>query len=111
MEPFFLTINQTAEQLQISTKTVRRMLLSGRLPGKRIGTLWRISAGALLTFMDVVSHGSTRMRIPTMPSNLLRLTRHGNSKGELHCADPMPSGCDKSAARLELLSAVISLLH
>jgi excisionase family DNA binding protein len=52
MEPFFLTIDQTAEQLQISTKTVRRMLLSGRLPGKRIGTRWRISAGALLTFMD-----------------------------------------------------------
>jgi excisionase family DNA binding protein len=52
MEPFFLTISQTAEQLQLSTKTVRRMLLSGRLPGKRIGTQWRISAGALLTFMD-----------------------------------------------------------
>ena len=52
MEPFFLTIDQTAGQLQVSTKTVRRLLLSGRLPGKRIGAQWRISAGALLTFVD-----------------------------------------------------------
>jgi excisionase family DNA binding protein len=52
MEPFFLTINQTAAQLQLSSKTVRALLLSGRLPGKKIGAQWRVSAGALLTFTD-----------------------------------------------------------
>lgn len=37
MRPEWLTIEQTAELLQLSTKTVRRMISRGDLEARRIG--------------------------------------------------------------------------
>lgn len=45
-----LTVDQAAEQLQVSTKTVRRLIEKGELPSHRIGRLRRISQEAISAF-------------------------------------------------------------
>jgi len=48
----YLTTDEAAAQLRLSNKTVRRMLIDGRLPGTRIGTRWRISAQLVSEILD-----------------------------------------------------------
>lgn len=45
-----LTVEQAAEQLQVSTKTVRRLIERGELQFHRIGRLLRISQKAVTAF-------------------------------------------------------------
>ena len=52
--PALLTIEQTAEHLQVSTKTVRRWIETGDLVAHRFGRQWRIS--------DIDLHIFIRMR-------------------------------------------------
>jgi len=47
MTDTFFTIVQVAETLQVSEKTVRRMLVSGELPGYKIGGQYRIKPAEL----------------------------------------------------------------
>jgi excisionase family DNA binding protein len=49
--PTLLTIDQTAEHLQVSTKTVRRWLKTGDLIAHRFGRQWRISESDLQVFI------------------------------------------------------------
>ena len=49
--PALLTISQTAEHLQVSTKTIRRWIDSGELIAHRFGHQWRISDADLQTFI------------------------------------------------------------
>jgi len=51
--PALLTIAQTAEQLQVSTKTIRRWIKSGDLIAHRFGHQWRISNTDLQTFIKM----------------------------------------------------------
>jgi len=48
----YLTTDEAAAQLRLSNKTVRRMLIDGRLPGTRIGPRWRISAQVVSEILD-----------------------------------------------------------
>src|ERR1035437_2911489 len=44
-EDEYLTAEQAAEKLQLHARTVRRLLASGELPGRKVGGKdWRISA-------------------------------------------------------------------
>jgi excisionase family DNA binding protein len=53
MEPFFLTVNQVAAQLQMHSRTVRRLLATGKLPGVKVGgKAWRTPARALIVLLD-----------------------------------------------------------
>jgi excisionase family DNA binding protein len=51
-EPEYLTPEQVAEKLQMNARVVRRMLSTGKLPGKRVGRIWRVSAQALRNFIE-----------------------------------------------------------
>ena len=51
-DPEYLTPEQVAEKLQMNARVVRRMLADGRLPGKRVGRVWRVSAQALRDFIE-----------------------------------------------------------
>jgi excisionase family DNA binding protein len=51
-KPEYLTPEQVAEMLQMNARVVRRMLAAGKLPGRRIGRLWRVSAADLKDFMS-----------------------------------------------------------
>ena len=52
-EEEYLTADQVAEKLQMHTRTVRRLLASGELPGKKIGGKeWRVSAAALRAYVE-----------------------------------------------------------
>ena len=37
-----LTVNQTAEYLQVCDKTIRRMIAKNELPASKVGKAWRI---------------------------------------------------------------------
>jgi len=39
--PIILTLEQAAEMLQLSPRTVQRMVSKGKMPGRRIGGQWR----------------------------------------------------------------------
>jgi excisionase family DNA binding protein len=52
-EDEYLTADQVAAKLQLHTRTVRRLLVSGELPGKKIGGKeWRVSAAALKAYIE-----------------------------------------------------------
>lgn len=52
MSEQYLTVDQAAERLQVHPRTVRRLLVSGELPGNRIGRQWRISPSALQSYVE-----------------------------------------------------------
>ncbi|MEN8006584.1 MAG: helix-turn-helix domain-containing protein [Candidatus Krumholzibacteriota bacterium] len=45
--PEILTLQQAAEMLQISERTIQRMLKAGEIPGTRIGGQWRFDRDQL----------------------------------------------------------------
>ena len=52
MDAEYLTVEQVAEKLQLHARTVRRMLVAGALPGRKMGPkTWRVPAVALREFM------------------------------------------------------------
>ena len=38
----FLTVEQAAELLQVKSTTIREWLKKGKLPGVKVGRLWRV---------------------------------------------------------------------
>ena len=52
-EDEYLTADEVSEKLKLHIRTVRRLLASGVLPGKKIGGKeWRISAASLRTYIE-----------------------------------------------------------
>lgn len=45
--PIILTLDQAAELLQLSPRTVQRMVSKGKMPGRRIGGQWRFDRDQL----------------------------------------------------------------
>lgn len=45
-----LTVQQTAEHLQLSDKTIKRKIAAGELPAHRFGSRWRIAEEDLRLF-------------------------------------------------------------
>jgi excisionase family DNA binding protein len=56
-EQEFLTIDQVAERLQVSYRTVYRLIENGKLRAIRVGDLYRIPLSA---FDEFVREGGTR---------------------------------------------------
>jgi len=54
-----LTVPQAAERLQVSERTVYGWLRDGKLPGRKIGKVWRLSDDAIVDFLrgDVIVNG------------------------------------------------------
>ncbi len=52
IEPLLWNIGETAHQLGVSTRTVRRMLVKGQLGGIRIGRSVRISVQSVRDFVE-----------------------------------------------------------
>ena len=50
-----LTVDQTAEILQLNKDTVYKLLLSGVIPGRKFGKHWRIRLEDVIS----ISHGET----------------------------------------------------
>ena len=55
--PALMTIGQTAEVLQVSTKTIRRWIKNGDLIAHRLGGQWRISETDLQSFIRMRREG------------------------------------------------------
>ena len=50
--PEVLTLEQTAELLQLEQKVVHELAESGKLPGRKVGYDWRFSRTALITWLS-----------------------------------------------------------
>ena len=67
MEPLLITINDAADTLAISARTVRRMLERGDLPTVRVGRSIRIPTKALKDWVDqVTDHSEKRIQAQRM---------------------------------------------
>ncbi len=49
----FLSVKQLAEHLQVSERTIYRMLWRGDLPGRRVGSQWRFSKSQVDFWLDL----------------------------------------------------------
>ena len=45
--PEILTMEQAAEMLQVSVRTLQRMVKDGRMPGRQVGSQWRFDRDQL----------------------------------------------------------------
>jgi len=61
VEPL-LTPIQAAKLLQVNPKTVKKLAIAGRLPGLKIGRLWRFRESALESWIDSELDSSSRPR-------------------------------------------------
>jgi excisionase family DNA binding protein len=55
-----LTVAQTAKRLQVTEKTLCDWLRAGKVPGRKIGRVWRISEDALEDFLRGGPVGNSR---------------------------------------------------
>ncbi len=49
--PEILTMEQAAELLHVSTRTVQRMVKDGRMPGRQVGSQWRFDREQLRSWV------------------------------------------------------------
>lgn len=49
--PEVMTVEQTAELLQVDIKTVLELVEAGELPGRRLGKTWRFSRAAVIAWL------------------------------------------------------------
>jgi excisionase family DNA binding protein len=61
-EERLLTPEQVAERLQLSQITILHWLRSQRLPGVKLGKLWRVRESDLEKFLDALSNGTPEAR-------------------------------------------------
>lgn len=60
--PGLLSVPAVAERLDVSEKTVRRMIAAGELPAHHVGRLVRVSADDLLVFLARCRSGASLSR-------------------------------------------------
>ena len=59
--PEILTIEQAAELLQVSTRTIQRMVADGRMPGRQVGSQWRFDRDQLRAWVRGEAAGPAEM--------------------------------------------------
>lgn len=57
----FLTTAEAAEELQLSARTINRLIASGKLPAVRIGRTVRIERTALTALVDAAAVSQVRV--------------------------------------------------
>jgi len=55
-----LTLNEAAELLQVSTRTLQRMIHSGEMPALKVGGQWRVREAQLRHWVENREGGSAR---------------------------------------------------
>jgi excisionase family DNA binding protein len=66
-----LTVEQAAEKLQVKPKTVRAWLKAGKIPGRKIGRVYRVPEDELETFVSLGLSGDEALAFE--PPRTLRL--------------------------------------
>ncbi len=56
--PHVLDLNQVAELLDAHPKTVRLMAQAGKIPGFRVGRLWRFSAARIYEWIEQTTYSA-----------------------------------------------------
>lgn len=83
MSTSVLTVAQTAEYLQLSEKTVRRMIGDGSLPASKVGNrTWRIRACDIDGYLSATSNNQGEEPLPVVAqNNVIAGTEEVNSAG------------------------------
>ncbi len=76
--PTIFTPEQTAEHLQVTRRTIYTWLREGKLPGRKIGGSWRVSAAALEEFLSQANPQSPPM--PDKQATPVALQRGSDSR-------------------------------
>ena len=71
-----LKIAEVAERLRVSRETVRRLLVTGELPGLRVGQQWRIPEIALTAYLARQLAGAQSPPDPDRPEEWPRPPTH-----------------------------------
>ncbi len=85
--PDILTMEQAADMLQVSTRTIQRMVKSGEIPGRQVGSQWRFDREQLrqwvrgdlkswprpLTQTELIEQEADRLGGADMPQMLIDL--------------------------------------
>jgi len=61
-QPEILTMQQAAELLQVSTRTLQRMVKKGEIPGRQVGSQWRFDRGQLKAWVRGESSSAATAR-------------------------------------------------
>ena len=118
----FLSVKQLAEHLQVSEKTIYRMLWRGDLPGHRVGSQWRFSQSQVDYWLDLrlarlappvlqemsraAEAGLGPLGAALSPSNALILLRPGPAEQVLRgfiAAVDFPEAVDRDALTTRVL--------
>lgn len=51
-----MTVEEAAQALRVSARTVQDMLAAGKLPGRLVGNKWRLSPNGLDAFLGSFEH-------------------------------------------------------
>lgn len=51
-QPLALTVRDVAAELQLHPNTIRHLLLSGEIPGFKIGGAWRVPRSGLVRYLE-----------------------------------------------------------
>jgi excisionase family DNA binding protein len=77
---FLLTVAETAAKLNVSEKTVRRLIAKGSLPALRVGGAVRVDPLELELWLDQMSTVGLDSAVPSTAASFTRVERHE------HCA-------------------------
>lgn len=102
--PEVLSLRDVARYLQVTEKTVYRMVRAGRLPGRRVGGLWRFRRADLDSWFEA--------EMPRLPERAVAAVSHAVFPGEIHLWECIPEKSvrvglrarDKEAAIRETVS-------
>lgn len=92
IRPEMLSLQQVAAYLQVTTKTIYRMIKAGKLPARRVGGQWRFRRVDLDSWFDA--------ELPRLSSRTVASVSHAVFPGEVHLWECIPA----SAVRIGLKS-------
>lgn len=95
--PEILTIEQAAEMLQVSVRTIQRMVKDGKIPGRQVGSQWRFDRDQLREWVRC------EIEVPEPP-------RPAQSQFDLIEQESRRMGLDRPETLVELQQAAVRRL-
>lgn len=106
IRPEILSLRQVASYLQVTTKTVYRMVRAGKLPARRVGGQWRFRRSDLDAWFDA--------EMPRLSNRTVTSVSHAVFPGEVHLWECIPLSAVriglKSTTRDEAIGELVGLL-
>jgi excisionase family DNA binding protein len=103
--PDVLTLEQAAKMLQVSPRTIQRMVAGGRMPGRQVGSQWRFHRDQLLDWV----RGSEEAGSGEEMQGSAEMRGHDLSQLELIAREQRRLGVDLPQTLIDLQQAIVKL--